>query len=76
MDAKLVFKTSRDVSVKVSGKSFAEAQLYVADLYMNEFYSPLLKEGFKLKCTPVAFIKIWKFSYNYQWDEYEYQVKW
>ncbi|MDR7212238.1 fibronectin type III domain-containing protein [Flavobacterium piscis] len=76
LDPRVSFKASDYVSAKVSGKSFAEAQLYIADLYKNEFYSPILTEGFKLKCTPVAFIKIWKFSYDCQWDEYEYQVKW
>lgn len=76
LDPRVSIKATDYVSAKVSGKSFAEAQLYVADLYKNEFYSPILTEGFKLKCTPVAFIKIWKFSYDLQWGEYEYQVKW
>lgn len=76
LDPRVSFKAADYISVKVSGKSFTEAQLYSADFYKNEFYSPLLTEGFKLKCTPVAFIKIWKFSYDCQWGEYEYQVKW
>ena len=76
LDPKLVFKASQYVSAKVSGKSFVDAQLFVADFYKNEFYSPLIKEGMKLKCAPVAFIKIWKINYDYQWDEFEYQLKW
>ncbi|QLE01128.1 hypothetical protein HX109_05950 [Galbibacter sp. BG1] len=52
LDPKLVLVASDNIKAIISGKSFAEAELFTADFAAKKYYSPLIRDGFVLKSTP------------------------
>ncbi|MFL0073621.1 hypothetical protein, partial [Tenacibaculum maritimum] len=76
LDPKINLQAGKNITATVTGKSFTNGDLLVYDLIENDISFPIYEEGFQLKCTPSATIKVYSWSYTKQWDEYIYNVNW
>ncbi|MEG1589264.1 fibronectin type III domain-containing protein [Chryseobacterium sp.] len=75
LNPKLQGKVGSVFDAEISGASFVEAEIIKYDIRNNIITSPLFQNGFDLKCTPVAKVKIGTWSWSYTFDEYVYPVK-
>ena len=76
LDPKIEIKTDDIFGVKASGKSFAEATIFTADFKNEDYFSPLVRDGFFLKCTPVVSFTFWGTEYSHTFDEFIHYVTW